>query len=469
MRFAVAKKIVERAADFGIPREDVVVDPLVMPVGAINDAGARLMHLIRRLHGELKVNTSCGASNFSFGLPNRRGLNAGFLPMMIGAGLTSAIMNPLHPEDRQAILGADVVMGHDPNCGAWITRLSRAARRRARAAAGAKAGAGREAEHERRIGSSSPRRASATRSRTGFRVLEAARKLGVDLDSVCGGRGICGRCQVDVADGEFAKHALVSAQDHVTPWGAVEQRYADKRGAFAPGRRLGCQARICGDLVVDVPAESQVHRQVVRKRAETHPIDIDPVVRLHYVEVAEPDMHDPSSDLRRLQQALSEQWGLGETRASLPVLRGLQKTLRKGLWKVTVAVRKGEEIVAVQPGFTDRAFGVAFDIGSTTIAAHLSNLETGEVVASCGAMNPQIRFGEDLMSRVSYVMMNPGGDADLTSARARLRRRVDWRGRRGGGGRARRRFSRSRSRAIRSCIISFSASTRPNSAARPSR
>jgi 5-methyltetrahydrofolate--homocysteine methyltransferase len=120
VRYAVARKIVERAADYGIPREDVVVDPLVMPVGAINDAGLRLMHLIRRLREELKVNTSCGASNFSFGLPNRRGLNAGFLPMMIGAGLTSAIMNPLHPEDRQAILGADVVMGHDPNCGQWI-------------------------------------------------------------------------------------------------------------------------------------------------------------------------------------------------------------------------------------------------------------------------------------------------------------------------------------------------------------
>jgi len=120
VRYAVAKKIVERAADYGIPRQDVVVDPLVMPVGAINDAGARLMYLIRRLRDELKVNTSCGASNFSFGLPNRRGLNAGFLPMMIGAGLTSAIMNPLHPEDRQAILGADVVMGHDPNCTSWI-------------------------------------------------------------------------------------------------------------------------------------------------------------------------------------------------------------------------------------------------------------------------------------------------------------------------------------------------------------
>jgi 5-methyltetrahydrofolate--homocysteine methyltransferase len=122
VRYAVAKKIVERAADYGIKREDVVVDPLVMPVGAINDAAARLTHLLRRLREELKVNTSCGASNFSFGLPNRRGLNAAFLPMMIGAGLTSAIMNPLHPEDIQAILGADVVMGHDANCAAWIRK-----------------------------------------------------------------------------------------------------------------------------------------------------------------------------------------------------------------------------------------------------------------------------------------------------------------------------------------------------------
>ena len=122
VRFAVAKKIVERAADHGIARADIVVDPLVMPVGAINDAGLRLMHLLRRLRDELKVNTTCGASNFSFGLPNRRGLNAAFLPMMIGAGLSSAIMNPLHNEDRQAILGADVVMGNDANCARWIKR-----------------------------------------------------------------------------------------------------------------------------------------------------------------------------------------------------------------------------------------------------------------------------------------------------------------------------------------------------------
>ena len=250
----------------------------------------------------------------------------------------------------------------------------------------------------------------------GVSVLDAARKLGVDLDSVCGGRGICSRCQVEVAEGHFAKHGVVSARSHVTPWNEVERRYVERRGPLREGRRLGCQARICGDLVVDVPAESQVHRQVVRKRAEAHPIEIDPVVRLLYVEVREPDMHDPSSDLRRLRAALAEQWNVADAQADVSVLRGLQKTLRVGGWKATVALRKGRDIVAVMPGFRDRAHGVAFDVGSTTIAAHLCDLATGEVLASCGVMNPQIRFGEDLMSRVSYVMMNPGGDAELTQS-----------------------------------------------------
>ena len=165
-----------------------------------------------------------------------------------------------------------------------------------------------------------------------------------------------------------------------------------------------------------MPAESQVHRQVVRKRAEEHPIEIDPVVRLHYVEVREPNLREPSSDFRRLQEALAEQWGVSDAGADLATLARLQKTLRAGGWKATVAVRKGRDIVAVFPGFAERAFGVAVDVGSTTIAAYLCDLVTGAVVASVGAMNPQIRFGEDLMSRVSYVMMNPGGDAELTHA-----------------------------------------------------
>jgi 5-methyltetrahydrofolate--homocysteine methyltransferase len=122
VRYSIAKKIVERAADHGIPRSDVVVDPLVMPIGAINLAGRQVMHLLQRLRNELKVNTTCGASNVSFGLPNRNGINAAFLTMAIGAGLTSAITNPLHAEIMQACLGADVMMGHDPHCANWIQR-----------------------------------------------------------------------------------------------------------------------------------------------------------------------------------------------------------------------------------------------------------------------------------------------------------------------------------------------------------
>ena len=152
--------------------------------------------------------------------------------------------------------------------------------------------------------------------------------------------------------------------------------------------------------------ESQVHRQVVRKPAEERAIAIDPVVRLHVVEVREPDMADPSSDFRRLQQALAEQWGIADATADLRrARRRSRQTLRAGRWTVTAALRNESEIVALFPGFARDAYGVAIDIGSTTIAAYLCDLASGAVVASVGAMNPQIRFGEDLMSRVSYAMM----------------------------------------------------------------
>ncbi|MGH6915572.1 MAG: ASKHA domain-containing protein, partial [Geminicoccales bacterium] len=156
--------------------------------------------------------------------------------------------------------------------------------------------------------------------------------------------------------------------------------------------------------------------QVVRKRAEVRAIALDPVVRLHYVEVEPPDMAAQRGDLERLLEALRAQWQLGELSCDLAVLQSLQPALRDGGWKVTVAVHEGERIVAVWPGFVDRAFGLAIDVGSTTIAGHLCDLHSGEVLASGGLMNPQIRFGEDLMSRVSYAMMNPGGAAEMTAA-----------------------------------------------------
>jgi uncharacterized 2Fe-2S/4Fe-4S cluster protein (DUF4445 family) len=165
-----------------------------------------------------------------------------------------------------------------------------------------------------------------------------------------------------------------------------------------------------------VPASSQVHRQVVRKEADAHAIELNPVVRLHYVQVKQPDMHDPSGDLRRLFEALEAEWSLTGLTCDLSVIQTLQPILRSGAWQVTVAVHAAKQIIGVWPGLHELVYGLAVDIGSTTIAAHLCDLASGEVVASAGVMNPQIRFGEDLMSRVSYSMMNPGGAALMTAA-----------------------------------------------------
>jgi 5-methyltetrahydrofolate--homocysteine methyltransferase len=147
VRFAVAKKIVEHAADYGITADDIVVDPLVMPVGALNDAGRSAMRLIRRLREELKVNTTCGASNISFGLPNRHSLNGAFLSMAIGAGMTSAITNPLHAEEMAAVMGADVMMGHDPHCKRWMAKFRQPSEESAEGEGG-----GRRRERRRRRG-----------------------------------------------------------------------------------------------------------------------------------------------------------------------------------------------------------------------------------------------------------------------------------------------------------------------------
>jgi uncharacterized 2Fe-2S/4Fe-4S cluster protein (DUF4445 family) len=249
----------------------------------------------------------------------------------------------------------------------------------------------------------------------GTTVLEAARRLGVDLDSVCGGRGICGRCQVEVSQGEHAKHAITSAAAHLSAVNDVERAYAAERG-LAAGRRLGCTARIAGDLVIDVPPESQVYRQVIRKEADAHPIEVHPAVRLYYVEVAPPELGSAAADLRRLREGLEREWSLAALDVDHHVLEQLQPTLRAGDWSVTVAVHDERTITAIWPGLHDRSYGIAFDVGSTTVAGHLCDLASGDVLASAGAMNPQIRFGEDLMSRVSYVMLNPGSRKELTRA-----------------------------------------------------
>ncbi|HEX2018408.1 MAG TPA: ASKHA domain-containing protein [Aurantimonas sp.] len=254
----------------------------------------------------------------------------------------------------------------------------------------------------------------------GTLLIEAARSLGVHVESVCGGRGICGRCQIEIAEGAFAKHKIVSAAEHLSPVSATETRYAEKR-VLKPGRRLSCAAAIEGDLVVDLPSDMAVNTAVVRKAVDTRAFPRDPAIRLLLVEVPEPDMHAPLGDLDRILAALERDWGLPRPTVEPSLLPLLQRILREGGWQVTCAIAHDREedrphLMALYPGLKNEAYGIAVDIGSTTIALSLSSLLSGATIAATGAPNPQIRFGEDLMSRVSYVMMNPAGQADMTRA-----------------------------------------------------
>ncbi|MDB5525271.1 MAG: drug:proton antiporter [Rhizobium sp.] len=254
----------------------------------------------------------------------------------------------------------------------------------------------------------------------GTPVLEAARKLGVYVESVCGGRATCGRCQVEVQEGNFAKHKIVSSNDHISARGAKEERYDRVRG-LPEGRRLSCSAEILGDLVIDVPQDTVINAQVVRKAASDRVIERNAAVQLCYVEVDEPDMHKPLGDLDRLKVMLEKDWGWKDLLIAPHLIPQVQGILRKGNWGVTAAIHRDMDssrpfIVGLWPDLKNEMYGIACDIGSTTIAMHLVSLLSGRIVGSTGTSNPQIRFGEDLMSRVSYVMMNPDGREAMTIA-----------------------------------------------------
>jgi uncharacterized 2Fe-2S/4Fe-4S cluster protein (DUF4445 family) len=250
----------------------------------------------------------------------------------------------------------------------------------------------------------------------GTPLLTAARQLGVDIDSVCGGRGLCGRCQILCAEGDFPKHGITSKAAHLSAFSATEVHFERRKGALGR-RRLSCHTLIEGPLVIDVPPESQVHRQVVRKSAVVRDIKIVPDIRLYYIEVAENELDASTSDLTRIQAALLADWGLDGLGFDPSILSRLHHALTNGHQSVTVAVFESEStktLISVWPGLVDRVFGAAIDIGSTTLALHLTDLQSGEVLVSNGRMNPQIRFGEDLMSRVSYAIMHPDGIAEMT-------------------------------------------------------
>jgi uncharacterized 2Fe-2S/4Fe-4S cluster protein (DUF4445 family) len=247
----------------------------------------------------------------------------------------------------------------------------------------------------------------------GTTVLQAAQRLGVDLESICGGQGKCRKCQILPQEGEFPKHGISSKLENLSEFTETERHHQAKK-RLKDGRRLGCNARLLGDLVVDVPEESQQHKQHITKAVTAYDIQVLPALRLYTVTLTEPDMHAPISDKRRLQNELAREHELPIMDCELSQLRLLQKALDKADRRVTAAVYQHQQIIGIWPGEKTVVYGLAIDLGSTTIAAQLCNLDTGEVVATADTMNPQIRFGEDLMSRVSYVMMNEGGDEAMT-------------------------------------------------------
>lgn len=236
----------------------------------------------------------------------------------------------------------------------------------------------------------------------GITILEAVRQLGIELESICGARQTCGKCVVNPEYGTFLKHDIISSTEHLSPPDTNEIAYAEKHPLNLSHQRLACVTCITGDVLLDIPESSLSRKQVVRKVAGSIAVDVQPSVRLVYVEVPPPVM-DSRSDWYLLQNALQEQWNLSNLDIELALLRTLQATLRQENGAVTVTIWQNREIVRIEAGYVENLYGLAIDIGSTTIAGHLCDLRTGTVLATETMMNPQVRYGEDIISRISYV------------------------------------------------------------------
>lgn len=253
----------------------------------------------------------------------------------------------------------------------------------------------------------------------GTSLLDAARQLGVEIESICGGRQTCSKCQVRIEEGAFARYGIESSAEHVTGEAEREAAYRADKGLL-PGCRMSCAARVLGDVVVTVPEESRAHKQVVRKAATARPVLLDPAVRLCYVELPPASLEDERSDWARLADELADRFALARSslRIDPAILAAVQPALRQGRMRtatgeivhgVTATLWQESEVIRLQPGYHERVFGAAVDVGTTTMVAHLAELRTGEVLATASCMNPQISYGEDLLSRVSYVMENAAG------------------------------------------------------------
>jgi len=247
----------------------------------------------------------------------------------------------------------------------------------------------------------------------GQTLRDAARSLGEDIEAICGGKGSCGKCRVRILNG--SEGGLHSEMGHLGPLSEAEIRFVEA-GNLRSDERLACQARVRGDIAVWIPEESRAQRQVILKGPTPRPISVVPIIRKYYVELVPPGLSDPIGDWERLSGELADRFGLAGLSIDLHALRSLPATLRRAGWKATVTVWDGREVVRVEPGYVEKSYGVAVDVGTTTIGGYLCDLTTGETAAASAIMNPQIAFGEDVMSRIAYAKEHEHGLAELHRA-----------------------------------------------------
>jgi len=242
----------------------------------------------------------------------------------------------------------------------------------------------------------------------GKTLLEAARSLGVDIDGLCGSKKVCGKCKVRIEEGFFEKDGMESGMAHLSPITEAEKKHIKPEDG--PGMRLACTAEVHGDVKIFVPERSRAGKQVVRKAAKELTIALDPAVKKYNVALTAPTLQDMTTgDYERVLNSLEENYGLKNLTFDYLVLKELQDTLRKGEWNATVTVWMDKEIIKVEPGFVEKCYGIAIDVGTTTCVGYLTDLDTGRVVNTESMMNPQVPYGEDVMSRITYAMTHPDG------------------------------------------------------------
>jgi len=249
----------------------------------------------------------------------------------------------------------------------------------------------------------------------GETLKQASRELGVDIEGICGDVGTCGTCKVRIEDGFFQKYGVNSSKSHLSPITEAERHHITTH-MESQGYRLACQAKVQGDVVVFVPEASRMGKQVVRKAAREMTIEVKPAVRKCCVELAKASLEDTLGDWERLNAELDSQFGLSNLSIDFPTLLSLQETVRQGNWQVTVSVWMDREVIRVEPGRVEKGYGLAVDIGTTTVAGYLCDLNTGAVVTTESMMNPQVIYGEDVMSRITYCMTNQDGLGHMNQA-----------------------------------------------------